>query len=118
MTAPWWEGSGPERWAVLLGTGAPGDEAADQKLAAEVTALGYGHRQALRVIAARLALDPVTVRPVEPLDPERVQITRLAADDDSMSIVAHGASVSVIARVHRPAGRTGIVRIVRVIPGP
>ncbi|MFD9593101.1 hypothetical protein ACFWA9_10125 [Kitasatospora sp. NPDC059973] len=120
MTAgPWWERVGSEvRWYVLLGTGAPTDAPADAKLAAEIAALPFSYRHALRAIGTRLALDPVTDRPAEPSDPERVRITRLSADGDSMSIIARGASVSVVARVHRPTGAAGVVRIVRVIPGP
>ena len=116
---PWWEQPlGEVRWYVLLGTGAPADAAGDAKLGSEIAALPYGYRQALRAISARLALDPVTDLPAEASDPERVRITRLSADDDSMSIIARGSSISVVARVHRPVGAVGVVRIVRVIPGP
>ncbi|MFB6891305.1 hypothetical protein ACFCX4_18595 [Kitasatospora sp. NPDC056327] len=39
-------------------------------------------------------------------------------EGDSVSAIAHGATVSVVARVHRWACAVGIVRIVRVICGP
>ncbi|MFD4535596.1 hypothetical protein ACFWNL_18150 [Kitasatospora sp. NPDC058397] len=117
----WTEQTDGVRWHVLIGTGAPADAAADAKLRAEVVSLPIGFRSALRAVSARLALDPITGRPAEPGDPERVRITRLASladDGESIPIIAHGATVSVVARVHRPVGAVGIVRIVRVICGP
>ncbi len=118
MSKPWWEQPGSVRWFVQLGTGAPDDAVSDAKLASEVAALPFGFRQALRAIQARLALDPLGERPVEPHDPERVRITRLSVQEDSVLLVATGSTVSVVARVHKPVGRVGTVRVVRVIPGP
>uniref|UniRef100_UPI002F908C0F hypothetical protein n=1 Tax=Kitasatospora sp. NBC_01519 TaxID=2903576 RepID=UPI002F908C0F len=90
----------------------------DAKLAAEVSALLFGFRQALRAVQARLALDPLGERLAEPHDPERVRITRLSVQEDSVVVVATGSTGSVVARVHRPAGQIGVVRVVRVISGP
>ncbi|MFB8236212.1 hypothetical protein ACFC58_06630 [Kitasatospora purpeofusca] len=106
------------RWFVMLGTGAPQDVAMDAKLAAEMKGLPWGYQQALRAIEARLALDPVGERPAEPHDPERVRISRLSTDDEGALVVATGATASVIARVFRPKGAVGVVRVIRVIPGP
>ncbi|MER5866643.1 hypothetical protein [Kitasatospora sp. NPDC002040] len=112
----WWDEPAPGvRWFVQLGTGAERDSVADEKLAQEVRGLPFGYRQALGAISARLSLDPLTERPAEAHDPERVRITRLAADEHGALIIATGATMSVIARVHRPTGGIGTVR---VIPGP